>query len=98
MAEEDEELMPRPTWAASLLMVLVRLYQRTLGHLIGGSCRFHPSCSNYALQALQIHGQRQHLHRPQSFELGARLTRECESGNRNAGGAGMIQFQKVVSG
>ena len=56
MAEEDEELMPRASWAASLLMVGVRIYQRTLGHLIGGSCRFHPSCSNYALKALQVHG------------------------------------------
>ncbi|MCH2160822.1 MAG: membrane protein insertion efficiency factor YidD [Phycisphaerales bacterium] len=32
------------------------MYQKTLGHLIGGSCRFNPSCSNYALESLREHG------------------------------------------
>jgi len=41
---------------ASLLIGLVRLYQRTLAHFIGGQCRFSPSCSNYALDALRTHG------------------------------------------
>lgn len=39
-----------------VMQALVRLYQRTLGHLIGGRCRFHPSCSHYALEALDRFG------------------------------------------
>jgi len=34
----------------------VRLYQITLGPLLGGRCRFHPSCSNYAIQAVEKYG------------------------------------------
>lgn len=34
----------------------VLLYRVTLGALMGGRCRFHPSCSEYALIALRRHG------------------------------------------
>jgi putative membrane protein insertion efficiency factor len=36
--------------------VLIRLYQWTVSPLLGPMCRFHPSCSNYALQAIQRFG------------------------------------------
>lgn len=39
-----------------LLMGLVRGYQLLLSPWLGNSCRFEPTCSNYALQALQRHG------------------------------------------
>ena len=39
-----------------LLMGAVRLYQITLSPFLGGQCRFHPTCSTYALQALESHG------------------------------------------
>lgn len=35
---------------------LVRGYQVTLGPLMGGHCRFHPSCSHYAIEAYQTWG------------------------------------------
>jgi hypothetical protein len=35
---------------------LIRLYQCTLGLWVGGGCRFYPSCSNYALEAIHLHG------------------------------------------
>jgi len=38
------------------LIGLVRLYQYTLAGVLGGRCRFHPSCSEYALEALRTHG------------------------------------------
>ena len=41
---------------ARLLILLVHVYRVTLGPLLGGSCRFTPSCSSYALEALERHG------------------------------------------
>lgn len=35
---------------------LIRLYQLTISPLIGPCCRFYPSCSEYALEALEVHG------------------------------------------
>jgi len=35
---------------------LIRLYQWTLSPLSGPTCRFHPSCSHYALEALERFG------------------------------------------
>lgn len=34
----------------------IRLYQLLLSPLIGNQCRFHPSCSNYAMEAIDRHG------------------------------------------
>jgi hypothetical protein len=42
--------------AAWLLRALVRVYQWTLAPVLGNNCRFEPSCSNYALEALSKHG------------------------------------------
>ncbi|MBV9748353.1 MAG: membrane protein insertion efficiency factor YidD [Acetobacteraceae bacterium] len=39
-----------------LLSLLIRLYQWTLRPFIGAQCRFEPSCSHYALDALAEHG------------------------------------------
>jgi hypothetical protein len=35
---------------------LIRLYQITLSPYMGRQCRYTPTCSNYALEALQKHG------------------------------------------
>ncbi len=35
---------------------MVLLYRVTLGQLAAGRCRFHPSCSAYALEAIRMHG------------------------------------------
>ncbi|NRR33311.1 membrane protein insertion efficiency factor YidD [Oxalobacteraceae bacterium] len=40
----------------SVLRFLLRAYQLTISPLMGPRCRFYPSCSNYALEALQVHG------------------------------------------
>lgn len=39
-----------------LLRGLVRGYQITLSPYFGQGCRFHPTCSHYAMQALEVHG------------------------------------------
>ena len=46
--------MKRPVTA--LLIGAVRTYQWTLRPLLGTQCRFHPSCSTYAVEALRTHG------------------------------------------
>ena len=42
--------------AQRLLMGLVRAYRLLLSPWLGSSCRFEPTCSVYALQALEQHG------------------------------------------
>lgn len=41
---------------AKLLIALVHAYQIALRPVLGGSCRFTPSCSCYAIEALERHG------------------------------------------
>jgi hypothetical protein len=40
----------------ALLIATVRLYQLTLSPLLGLNCRYLPSCSEYAVEALARHG------------------------------------------
>lgn len=39
-----------------VLQALVRLYQLTLRPYLGQQCRFYPTCSDYAMTALEDHG------------------------------------------
>lgn len=41
---------------ARALIVLVVVYRRLLSPLLGPSCRFHPTCSRYAIEAIEVHG------------------------------------------
>jgi putative membrane protein insertion efficiency factor len=36
--------------------ILIRIYQWTLSPMLGPTCRFYPSCSNYALEAIRRYG------------------------------------------
>jgi uncharacterized protein len=40
----------------ALVTALIRVYQWTLSPLLGPKCRFYPSCSNYALEAIHRFG------------------------------------------
>lgn len=42
--------------SVSLCVTLIKGYQRFISPMLGHRCRFYPSCSQYALEALQIHG------------------------------------------
>lgn len=46
----------RPPWAQILALAAVRFYQVALRPLNPWGCKFHPSCSNYALAAIERHG------------------------------------------
>ncbi|NIR30137.1 MAG: membrane protein insertion efficiency factor YidD [Gammaproteobacteria bacterium] len=39
-----------------LLTWLIRAYRYCIGPALGCRCRFHPSCSSYALEAVERHG------------------------------------------
>ena len=41
---------------AKLLVALIRGYQIAISPLLGDNCRFTPSCSQYAIDAIRIHG------------------------------------------
>lgn len=62
----------------ALLVALVRGYQILLSPMLGQRCRFYPSCSNYALEALRSHGAARG-----SFLAARRL---CKCHPFNAGG------------
>ena len=39
-----------------VVLILIRAYQLLLSPFAGGACRFEPSCSAYAVTAVQEHG------------------------------------------
>ncbi|HUO43773.1 MAG TPA: membrane protein insertion efficiency factor YidD [Burkholderiales bacterium] len=39
-----------------LLLLAIRGYQIALSPFFGTQCRFHPTCSQYAVEAIEIHG------------------------------------------
>ena len=40
----------------TLLLFLLRAYQLLISPMLGQNCRFYPSCSHYAMEALRVHG------------------------------------------
>jgi len=46
----------RRTITSWLLIFAIHLYRFTLAPFLGGNCKFYPSCSHYAEQAIKIHG------------------------------------------
>jgi len=41
---------------SKILIAFVKVYQYTISPLLGPRCRYYPSCSNYAVEALREHG------------------------------------------
>ncbi len=39
-----------------ILIGLIRFYQYFISPLLGPRCRFYPTCSQYAVEAIQVHG------------------------------------------
>jgi putative membrane protein insertion efficiency factor len=40
----------------AILLALIRAYQYLLSPWVGGNCRYWPTCSDYALEAISRHG------------------------------------------
>ena len=49
-------ILPLSQWLAMPLVALVRLYQLTLSPWFGMNCRYQPTCSAYAIEALETYG------------------------------------------
>ena len=41
---------------SKVLIVLIRAYQYALSPMFGQRCKYYPTCSNYAIEALRVHG------------------------------------------
>lgn len=41
---------------SEMLIAAIRAYQRLISPLLGPRCRFYPTCSQYAVEALRRHG------------------------------------------
>ncbi|APC38609.1 MULTISPECIES: membrane protein insertion efficiency factor YidD [Nocardiopsis] len=65
----------RPTVFARVLILPIRGYQRFISPLFPPVCRFYPSCSAYAVEALRVHGALYGLW------LGARRIARCHPFN-----------------
>ena len=39
-----------------VLKILIRVYQLVLSPLLGPNCRYYPTCSQYAIEAIETHG------------------------------------------
>lgn len=46
----------RPGSAARVLLLPVRVYRKAISPLLPPTCRFYPTCSEYAVEALTVHG------------------------------------------
>ncbi len=38
------------------IMSCIKFYQRRISPLFGPKCRYYPTCSQYALEAIEVHG------------------------------------------
>ena len=52
----NSEIDPIPSPATRLMMGSVRVYQKVLSPVLGGNCRYYPSCSEYGYDAIRLHG------------------------------------------
>ncbi|MGB0938349.1 MAG: membrane protein insertion efficiency factor YidD [Colwellia sp.] len=41
---------------SNLMILIIKVYQKLLSPLLGQNCRFTPTCSSYAIDAIKIHG------------------------------------------
>ncbi|MBM3760584.1 MAG: membrane protein insertion efficiency factor YidD [Acidobacteria bacterium] len=40
----------------SILIAILKIYKRVLSPMLPSACRFHPTCSVYAMEAIDRHG------------------------------------------
>ena len=51
------KVLEKVSWALSQVLIApIRLYQLVHPYFFHGACRFTPTCSQYAIEALRVHG------------------------------------------
>ncbi|WP_081221257.1 membrane protein insertion efficiency factor YidD [Pseudoalteromonas luteoviolacea] len=54
---ESKRLVDYPLSAIRLFLIsLIKAYQKFISPMLGPHCRFNPTCSSYAIQAINLHG------------------------------------------
>ncbi len=43
-------------WIRRLFILPIKGYKKFISPLLGNNCRFYPTCSEYTMQAIEIHG------------------------------------------
>jgi len=56
MAEDDTQQQKKRSLLAWFFVGLVRFYQYFLSPVLGQNCRYQPTCSAYAVEAISAHG------------------------------------------
>lgn len=73
---------------ARVFVAMIRTYRRFVSPLFGPSCRFHPTCSAYAIEAISIHGA------ARGTWLGLRRIARCHPWN--PGGIDPVPERKIA--
>ncbi|WP_035529997.1 membrane protein insertion efficiency factor YidD [Haemophilus sputorum] len=53
---ERKTSVTSPSFGAKLLLLPIYFYRYAISPLIGPRCRFYPTCSTYAVEAIKLHG------------------------------------------
>ena len=56
LAPDEQVTASSPRLPARILLAVLRFYQLGISPLFGPSCRYAPTCSEYAREAVQVHG------------------------------------------
>jgi hypothetical protein len=75
------------SFLSNIAIKLLRIYQLIISPLIGPSCRFYPSCSQYSIQAFEHHGL------VKGFYLSIKRLSKCHPGN----GGGIDEIDKTIT-
>ncbi len=57
MCESQQRSLPQPKGLASRFLIgLVKGYRLLISPMLGANCRYIPTCSSYAIEAISLHG------------------------------------------
>jgi hypothetical protein len=43
-------------WIGEIFILLIKIYQYTISPILGANCRYTPTCSQYSVEAIKVHG------------------------------------------